>query len=113
MFCVQVHQRTIIQKIMTRMLNATIAAAFRAWSEMKRQAQLCRRILKRLTNKLMLAVMNQWADTAVELKETRVKVTRIMKRFLNAVSAHAVRQLLEILFDRVFVIHGSSLAECL
>ena len=74
---------------MKRLLNATIAAAFRTWEEMVRQVTVCRKIMRRLTNRLAQAVMNQWYDTAVELKEMRVKITRMMRRLLNAAAASA------------------------
>ena len=78
------HLQDAGKKVMKRLLNQTIGAAFRTWEEMVRQVTVCRKIMRRLTNRLAQAVMNQWYDTAVELKEMRVKITRMMRRLLNA-----------------------------
>eukprot|EP01043_Picozoa_sp_COSAG02_P110502 COSAG02_NODE_46627_length_347_cov_0.858871_1_plen_57_part_01 len=55
-------QRTMLDRIIRRMINSAIARAFLQWADWKRSRAMCRRVVARIVHQQLVAAFNCWVS---------------------------------------------------
>ena len=73
----------VLNKVVARMLNAKLAAAWTVWHGWWAQAAGLRKMMRRMLNGKLSQAFDRWWDAKCELVEMRVKISRCLRKIMN------------------------------